>query len=91
MLAVQTDLEEIVFKSKMLCDHARNPFTSEELKASSSEDVIQHISKEKGPFSVRAVNSGACSHRKLPHGFGSLKTATGKVIYSGDWQKGKTI
>jgi len=89
MLAVQADLEEIVFKSKTFCDHARNPFTSEQLKASSSEDVIQHISEEKGPFSVRAVNSGACSQRKLPHGYGSLKTVTGKVVYSGDWRKGE--
>ena len=91
MLAVQADLEGIVFKSKMLCDHARNPFTSEQLKASSSEDVIQHTSEEKGPFSVRAVNSGVCSQRKLPHGYGSLKTVTGKVIYSGDWRKGELI
>ena len=91
MLAVQADLEEIVFKNKMLCDHARNPFTSEQVEASSSEDVIQHISEEKGPFSVRAVNIGACSQRKLPHGYGSLKTVTGKVIYSGDWRKGKMI
>lgn len=91
VLDVQADLEEIVFKSKMLCDHARNPFTSEQLMASSSEDVIQHISEEKGPFSVQAVNNGACSQRKLPHGHGSLKTVTGKVIYSGEWQKGEMI
>ena len=91
MLAVQADLEEIVFKSKMVCDHARNPFTSEELKASSSEDVIHHISMEKRPFSVREANSRACGQRKLPHGYGSLKTVTGKLIYSGYWQKGDTI
>ena len=93
MLAVQADLEEIVFKSEMVCDHARNPFTSEELKASSSEDVIHHISMEKRPFSVREakVNSRACGQRKLPHGYGSLKTVTGKLIYSGYWQKGDTI
>ena len=91
MLAVQADIEEIVFKSKMSCGHARNPFTSEELEASSSEDVIQHISEEKGLFSVRSVDSGACSQRKLPHGYGILKTVTGKVIYSGEWQKGDMI
>lgn len=91
MLSVQADLEEIVFKSKMSCDHARNPFTSEQLKASSSQDVVQHISEEKGPFSVRSVNNGACSQRKLPHGYGSLKTVTDKVIYSGEWRKGEMI
>ena len=91
MLAVQADLEEIVFKSKMLCVHARNPFTREQLKASSSEDVIQHISEEKRPFRVRAVNRRACSQRKLPHGYGSLKTLTDKLIYSGYWRKGESI
>lgn len=91
MLAVETELEDIVFKTKMLCNHARNPFTSQQLKASSSEDVIQHVSEDKRPFSVRAVNNGACSQRQLPHGYGNLKTVTGKVVYSGDWRKGETI
>lgn len=91
MLAVQSALEEIAFKTKMVCNHARNPFTSQQLKASTTEDVIQHISEDKRPLNIRAVNSVACFQRKLPHGNGSLKTVRDKIIYSGDWRKGKSF
>lgn len=85
MLTVQSKLEEIVFKTKMKCDYARDPFTKGNFKASTSEDVLQHTSAVKGPFGVGT----ACSPRKLPHGRGNLETATGESIYSGDWLKGK--
>ena len=85
MLTVQSKLEEIVFKTKMECNYARDPYTKGNFKASTSEDVLQHTSAIKGPFGVGT----ACSPRKLPHGCGTLETATGEIIYSGDWLKGK--
>ena len=90
MLAVQSEVEDISFKTKMVCSHARNPFTCQQLKASTTEDVVQHISEDKRPLSTRTVNSAACSQRELPHGLGTLKTVAGKLVYSGDWRKGMT-
>lgn len=86
-LAVRSELEEITFKTGMECNYARNPFTCQHVMVSAaSEDVVQHIPQEKRPLS-----SAAClSERLLPHGHGSLKTEAGKLIYCGDWKKGKT-
>lgn len=91
ILAVQSAVEGIAFKSKMVCNYVRNPFTSQQLKASTTKDVVQHISEDKRPLNIRAVNSVARSQRELPHGYGSLKTVTGKLVYSGDWRKGKNL
>ncbi|XP_078372534.1 uncharacterized protein LOC144656167 isoform X2 [Oculina patagonica] len=90
MLAVQCNLEDIMFKNKMKCSYARNPFTNKQVKASTSEDVVQHVSERQRSLSGTAVTSySASSLRKLPHGRGSLKTAMGKIVYQGDWCKGK--
>ena len=86
MLAVQYDLEEITFENKMDCGYVRNPFSSRPLRASTSEDVIHHISvADKHLVGVYPITA-----RQLPQGQGCLKTATGKLVYSGKWHKGKT-
>lgn len=84
MLAVQYDLEEIAFNTKMDCGYARNPFSSQLLKVSSSVDVIHHTS-----LKVRGNSAVGAGKRVLPNGRGSLKTVTGKLVYSGEWRKGK--
>ena len=89
MLTVQSKLEAVTFKTKMECNYAQNPFTSQQLKPSTSEDILQHISVDKVPSDLEP-DGGACSGRELPHGRGTLRTATGEFIYSGDWYKGKT-
>lgn len=81
MLAVESTLDVIAFKKKMECGYARNPFSSEAIKASSNKDVLQHLNK-------RPFIQGANRVRELPHGRGTLKSATGKLIYSGDWCRG---
>ena len=75
-MAIQSEVEEITFNNSMECSYARNPFTALELKASTSKDVIHHISV-KG--------------RQFPHRHGNLKTLKGKLLYSGEWRKGKKI
>lgn len=73
----QFELGDISFKTKMECNFVRNPFaTPQHVKVSTSEDVL-HC-----PFS-------SALSTELPHGYGSLKTVTGKLIYSGFWYKGK--
>lgn len=86
MLAVQYDLEEITFENKMECGYVRNPFSSRPLRASTSEDAIHHISV----VDKHLVGVYPISARQLPHGHGCLKTAAGKLVYSGKWHKGKT-
>ena len=81
MLAIESKLDVIAFKKKMECGYARNPFSSQDIKASSNEDVLQHLNKH--PFI-----QGANRVRELPHGRGTLKSATGDLIYTGDWCRG---
>jgi len=88
MLVVQSKLEAITLKTKIECDYARNPFTNQHLKPSTSEDVIQRMSVDKRPFGTGA-DGGVSSPRELPHGRGILESATGEFIYSGDWREGK--
>lgn len=90
ILAMQSFLEEVAFKNSMQCGYARNPFTNKKLKASTTEDVVQHVYHDILPFSGTAVtNYNSSSQRKLPHGHGSLKTVMGETVYTGDWCKGK--
>ena len=88
ILAVQSKLETIAFKTKMECSHAQNPFTNHQPKPSTTEDVVQHISSDKRSLSVGA-DSGSRTLRNVPHGRGKLKTVTGEMVYSGEWCKGK--
>ena len=88
ILAVQSKLEAIAFKTKMECSHAKNPFTDHQPKTLTTEDVVQHISSDKPLFSVEA-DGGSRSLRDVPHGHGKLETVTGEVVYNGDWCKGK--
>ena len=88
MMAIESKLAEIAFKTKMECNYARNPFTNQNLEPSTSEDVLQHMSADERSFSDGADGS-ACSLRQLPHGCGTLKTATGEFVYSGGWCIGK--
>ncbi|XP_022782765.1 uncharacterized protein LOC111323609 isoform X2 [Stylophora pistillata] len=89
-LAMQSFLEEVSFKNSMQCGYVRNPFTNKQPKASTTEDVVQHVYHDKLLFSGAAVtNYNASSQRKLPHGHGSLKTVMGETVYTGDWCKGK--
>lgn len=90
MLTVLSKLEEIAFRTKMPCYYARNPFTSQEVKAITSDDVVHHVCQDKRPFS-KAVSIRASGQRELPHGYGSLKTVTGKLLYTGDWCRGNPL
>ncbi|XP_074625472.1 uncharacterized protein LOC141883770 isoform X1 [Acropora palmata] len=83
MITFQYDLEEITFKKKMECNYIRNPFSDLHV-TSTSEDVVHHVFVRDKCF----VSVGAAAKR-LPHGSGILKTSTGKVLYSGEWCKGK--
>lgn len=65
MLAVQSLLEEIAFKNKMECGYARNPFTNKQLKASTTEDVLQHVYHDKLPFSGAAGRHLFMKSRKM--------------------------
>ena len=73
-MEIQSELEEITFNNKMECGYSRNPFSTLKLKASTSTDVIHHISVQ---------------GRHFPHRHGNLKTLKGKLLYSGEWRKGK--
>ncbi|KAK2558043.1 MORN repeat-containing protein 3 [Acropora cervicornis] len=83
MITFQYDLEEITFKKKMECNYIRNPFSDLHV-TSTSEDVVHHVFVRDKCF----VSVGAAAKR-LPHGSGILKTLSGKVLYSGEWCKGK--
>ncbi|CAH3025695.1 unnamed protein product [Porites evermanni] len=89
MVSVQSKLEDIAFKKKMECSYARNPYTNHQLRQATSEDVVQHISRNKN--SLNMVTNGGDAHnvRELPHGRGKLKTVTGEVVYNGEWCKGQ--
>lgn len=89
ILTVRSDLEEIAFKTKMPCYYARNPYTNQEVKAITSDDVLHHVCQDERPLSSRTVKVGTSGQRELPHGFGTLKTVTGKLLYKGDWCRGK--
>ena len=83
MITFQYDLEEITFKKKMECNYIRNPFSDLHV-TSTSEDVVHHVFvHDKSFVSVSATA------KHLPHGSGILKTSSGKVLYSGEWCKGK--
>ena len=69
----------------MECNYIRNPFSDLHV-TSTSEDVVHHVFVRDKCF----VSVGAAAKR-LPHGSGILKTSTGKVLYSGEWCKGKFI
>lgn len=43
-----------MFKNKMKCSYARNPFTNKQVKASTSEDVVQHVSERQRSLSGTA-------------------------------------
>ena len=53
---------------------------------SSSEDVVHHVFVRDKYF----VSDGAAA-KSLPRGCGILKTSSGKVLYSGEWCKGKCL
>lgn len=80
LLAVQSKLEQVAFKTEMEGNYYRNPFTEHGLKPQSSTAVIQSLMEANGSF--------RSSRRELPHGRGTLKTVTGDFIYSGDWRRG---
>lgn len=84
MPTTNANLEEIALKTRMLCYYARNPFTSYQVKAMTSKDVLQCLCQVDGPLSSQVVNG----QRKLPHGRGSLKAVTGRLLYRGDWCRG---
>ena len=88
ILTVRSDLEEIAFKTKMPCYYARNPYTNQEVKAITSDDVLHHVCQDERPLSSRTVKVGTSGQRELPHGFGTLKTVTGKLLYKGHWCRG---
>ena len=73
-MAVQYELEEIAFENRLECSYARNPFTSIEYRASTNKDVLRRVSGKR---------------TQLPHGQGSLRTVKGKLVYTGQWRKGK--
>ena len=73
-MAVQYELEEIAFENKLECSYARNPFTSIQYRASTNKDVLHRVSGKRA---------------QLPHGRGSLRTVKGKLVYTGQWRKGK--
>ena len=54
ILAVQSFLEEVIFKNRVECGYVRNPFTNKQPKASTTEDVVQHVYYDKLPFSGAA-------------------------------------
>ena len=85
MITFQYDLGEITFKNKMKCNSIRNPFSDLHV-ASNSEDVVHHVFVRDKYF----VSVGAAVKR-LPHGSGIVKTSSGKVLYSGEWCKGKCL
>ena len=60
-LAMQSFLEEVSFKNSMQCGYVRNPFTNKQPKASTTEDVVQHVYHDKLLF------SGAAGTILLPH------------------------
>lgn len=86
MLEIQSKLEKITLKTKLECTYARNPYSSQHLKPSTSADVLQHISARKRPFS--SGFDGLVSVQELPHGRGTLKTTSDELLYTGDWCKG---
>lgn len=88
MPTIRANLEEIALKTRMLCYYARNPFTSHQVKAMTSKDVLQRLCQVDGPLSSQVVNGRARGQRKLPHGHGSLKAVTGRLLYRGDWCRG---
>ena len=85
MITFQYDLEEITFKNKMECKYIRNPFSNQHVN-STSEDVVHHVFVRDKYFA--SVGTAA---KRLPHGCGILKTSSGKVLYSGEWCKGKWL
>lgn len=90
MQTVGANLEEIALKTTMLCHYARNPFTSFQVKAMTSKDALKCVCQVNGPVTSQAV-SEVRGQRKLPHGYGSLKTVTGRLLYRGDWFRGKYL
>ena len=90
MQTVGANLEEIALKTTMLCCYARNPFTSFQVKAITSKDALKCICQVNGPVTSQAV-SEVRGQQKLPHGYGSLKTVTGRLLYRGDWFRGKYL
>lgn len=91
MFSVQSKLEDIAFKKKMECSYARNPYTNHQLRQATSEDVVQHISRNENSFNMVTNGGDADNVRELPHGRGKLKTVTGEVVYNGEWCKGKVL
>ena len=69
ILAVQSFLEEVAFKNSMECGYVRNPFTNKQHKASTTEDVLQHVYHDKLPFSGAAgtilVKGASICHNAL--------------------------
>ena len=43
MLAVQSKLDEVTFKTQMGCNYARNPFSNQPLQLSTSIDVLHFV------------------------------------------------
>ena len=87
-LLVQSKFEEITLKNKMDCTYARNPFSDEQPKMATNEDVLRGTSVR--PSFMSGTDEFIINFvwRDIPHGSGSLKTPSGEPLYSGDWCEG---
>lgn len=56
-----------------------------------SKDALRCVCQVNGPVTSQVVSNRARGQRKLPHGHGSLKTVTGRLLYRGDWCRGKYL
>ena len=69
----------------MECNYIRNPLSNQHV-TSSSENVVHHVF-----FRDKYFVSDSAATKRLPRGCGILKTSRGKVLYSGEWCKGKCL
>ncbi|KAK2558105.1 Radial spoke head 10-like protein B [Acropora cervicornis] len=76
-------------KNKMDCAYARNPFFNKQPKRGTNEDILRGTDVRPSIFAETDEFTDNSFWRHIPHGRGTLKTASGEPIYSGDWCKGK--